>query len=174
MRAGYSCRSRLGVAVLRSPRHRLQKKPCSPASRNGPTWRPPVAAGDDANRRSIHDGIAAPFVIDRPMNGVIFRTYVERVLAPTDTRPTSAARARIRPLAWRITRSSLRAWLAAQARHGTPAGHLPRPPRVRRAMTAGRHAPRRGTTPTRGETEEACPRRRGQEGSARRIDPREG
>ncbi len=30
-----------------------------------------------------HDGITAPFVIDRPMNGVIFRTYVERVLAPT-------------------------------------------------------------------------------------------
>ena len=29
------------------------------------------------------DGITAPFVIDRPMNGVIFRTYVERVLAPT-------------------------------------------------------------------------------------------
>ena len=28
-------------------------------------------------------GITAPFVIDRPMNGVIFRTYVERVLAPT-------------------------------------------------------------------------------------------
>ena len=30
-----------------------------------------------------HDGITAPFVIDCPMNGVIFRTYVERVLAPT-------------------------------------------------------------------------------------------
>lgn len=30
-----------------------------------------------------HDRIAAPFVVDRPMNGVIFRTYVERVLAPT-------------------------------------------------------------------------------------------
>ncbi len=29
------------------------------------------------------DGITAPFVIDRPMNGVIFCTYVERVLAPT-------------------------------------------------------------------------------------------
>jgi transposase len=29
------------------------------------------------------DGITAPFVIDRPMNGVIFRTYVARVLAPT-------------------------------------------------------------------------------------------
>ena len=29
------------------------------------------------------DGITAPFVIGRPMNGVIFRTYVERVLAPT-------------------------------------------------------------------------------------------
>ncbi len=29
------------------------------------------------------DGITAPFVIDRPMNGVIFRTYVECVLAPT-------------------------------------------------------------------------------------------
>ncbi len=30
-----------------------------------------------------HDGIAAPFVIDRPMNGSILRTYVERILAPT-------------------------------------------------------------------------------------------
>ena len=30
-----------------------------------------------------HDSITAPFVIDRPMNGIIFRTYVERVLAPT-------------------------------------------------------------------------------------------
>ena len=30
-----------------------------------------------------HDGITAPFVIDRPINGLIFRTYVERVLAPT-------------------------------------------------------------------------------------------
>ena len=30
-----------------------------------------------------HDGITAPFVVDRPMNGVIFRTYVERALAPT-------------------------------------------------------------------------------------------
>jgi transposase len=30
-----------------------------------------------------HDGITAPFVVDRPMNGLIFRTYVERVLAPT-------------------------------------------------------------------------------------------
>ena len=30
-----------------------------------------------------HDGITAPFVVARPMNGVIFRAYVERVLAPT-------------------------------------------------------------------------------------------
>ena len=30
-----------------------------------------------------HDGITAPFVVDRPMNGAIFRIYVERVLAPT-------------------------------------------------------------------------------------------
>ncbi len=30
-----------------------------------------------------HDGITAPFVIDRPMNGAIFRTYVERCLAPS-------------------------------------------------------------------------------------------
>ena len=30
-----------------------------------------------------HDGITAPFVVDRPMNGIIFRVYVERVLAPT-------------------------------------------------------------------------------------------
>ena len=29
------------------------------------------------------DGVTAPFVIDRPMNGVIFRTYVEQCLAPT-------------------------------------------------------------------------------------------
>ena len=29
-----------------------------------------------------HDGITAPFVIDAPMNGVIFHTYVERVLVP--------------------------------------------------------------------------------------------
>ncbi len=29
------------------------------------------------------DGITAPFVIDCPMNGLIFRTYVARVLAPT-------------------------------------------------------------------------------------------
>ena len=30
-----------------------------------------------------YDGITAPLVVDRPMNGVIFRTYVARVLAPT-------------------------------------------------------------------------------------------
>lgn len=30
-----------------------------------------------------HDGITAPFVVDRPMNGAIFSIYVERVLAPT-------------------------------------------------------------------------------------------
>ncbi len=30
-----------------------------------------------------HDGITAPFVIDRPMNSLIFQTYVEQVLAPT-------------------------------------------------------------------------------------------
>lgn len=29
------------------------------------------------------DGITAPFVIDKPMNGRIFRVYVARVLAPT-------------------------------------------------------------------------------------------
>ncbi len=29
------------------------------------------------------DGITAPFAIDRPMNGAIFRVHVERVLAPT-------------------------------------------------------------------------------------------
>lgn len=32
-----------------------------------------------------HDGITAPFVVDCPMNGIIFRTYVEHVLAPTLT-----------------------------------------------------------------------------------------
>lgn len=30
-----------------------------------------------------YDGLTAPFVIDRAMNAVIFRTYVEHVLAPT-------------------------------------------------------------------------------------------
>ena len=30
-----------------------------------------------------HDAITAPFVIDGPMNGMIFEVYVERVLAPT-------------------------------------------------------------------------------------------
>ena len=30
-----------------------------------------------------HDAITAPLVVDRPINGVIFRIYVERVLAPT-------------------------------------------------------------------------------------------
>lgn len=30
-----------------------------------------------------HDGLIAPFVIDQPMNGVIFRAYVEQGLAPT-------------------------------------------------------------------------------------------
>ena len=30
-----------------------------------------------------HDGITAPFVIDRPMNGDIFRFWVERCLVPT-------------------------------------------------------------------------------------------
>lgn len=30
-----------------------------------------------------HNGITAPFVIDRPMNGAIFRAYVGQVLAPT-------------------------------------------------------------------------------------------
>ena len=29
------------------------------------------------------DGVAAPFVVDRPMNGAIFRTYVECCLVPT-------------------------------------------------------------------------------------------
>lgn len=29
------------------------------------------------------DGLIAPFVVDRPMNGVIFRAYVEQCLAPT-------------------------------------------------------------------------------------------
>ena len=29
------------------------------------------------------DAVTAPFVIDRPMNGTIFRAYVERCLAPT-------------------------------------------------------------------------------------------
>jgi transposase len=30
-----------------------------------------------------HDGMTAPFVIDKPMNGAIFLAYVEQVLAPT-------------------------------------------------------------------------------------------
>ena len=30
-----------------------------------------------------NEGITAPFVIDRAMNGTIFRTYVEKLLAPT-------------------------------------------------------------------------------------------
>lgn len=30
-----------------------------------------------------HDRITAPFVIDQPMNATIFKTYVERCLAPT-------------------------------------------------------------------------------------------
>jgi transposase len=30
-----------------------------------------------------HDAIVAPFVIDGPLDGTIFRTYVERCLAPT-------------------------------------------------------------------------------------------
>ena len=30
-----------------------------------------------------HDDITAPFVIDRPMNAAIFRTYIEHCLAPT-------------------------------------------------------------------------------------------
>jgi hypothetical protein len=30
-----------------------------------------------------YNGITAPFVIDHPMNGAIFRAYVEKVLAPT-------------------------------------------------------------------------------------------
>jgi transposase len=30
-----------------------------------------------------HDGITAPFVVDRPMNGTIFRLWVERCLVPT-------------------------------------------------------------------------------------------
>ena len=32
-----------------------------------------------------HDGITAPLVIDGPMNGTIFRAYVEQMLAPTLT-----------------------------------------------------------------------------------------
>ena len=32
-----------------------------------------------------NDAITAPFVIDRPMNGAIFRAYVEQCLAPTLT-----------------------------------------------------------------------------------------
>jgi len=30
-----------------------------------------------------HDAITAPFVIDEPMNGEIFRVYLERCLVPT-------------------------------------------------------------------------------------------
>jgi transposase len=30
-----------------------------------------------------HDAITAPFVIDGPINGLVFRTYVEKVLVPT-------------------------------------------------------------------------------------------
>ncbi len=30
-----------------------------------------------------HDAITAPLVIDRPMNGVIFKAYIEQMLAPT-------------------------------------------------------------------------------------------
>ena len=30
-----------------------------------------------------HDGITAPFVVDRPMNGAIFRLWVEQCLVPT-------------------------------------------------------------------------------------------
>ena len=30
-----------------------------------------------------HDRIDAPWLLDAPMNGVLFRTYVEKVLAPT-------------------------------------------------------------------------------------------
>jgi transposase len=30
-----------------------------------------------------HDRIAAPWLLDRPLNGAAFRTYVEHVLAPT-------------------------------------------------------------------------------------------
>jgi len=30
-----------------------------------------------------HDGITAPFVIDKPMNGPIFRAYLEQCLVPT-------------------------------------------------------------------------------------------
>src|ERR1700704_3061032 len=30
-----------------------------------------------------HNGITAPFVIDKPMNSLIFRTYLERCLVPT-------------------------------------------------------------------------------------------
>jgi hypothetical protein len=30
-----------------------------------------------------HDGLTAPFVINRPMNGTIFLAYVEQCLAPT-------------------------------------------------------------------------------------------
>jgi len=30
-----------------------------------------------------HDGLTAPFVIDRPMNGAIFLAYIEQCLAPT-------------------------------------------------------------------------------------------
>jgi len=30
-----------------------------------------------------HDRVVAPMVIDRPMNGAAFRTYVEQILAPT-------------------------------------------------------------------------------------------
>src|SRR5260370_33714253 len=31
------------------------------------------------------DAVTAPFVIDRPMNGLIFRTYLQRCLIPTLT-----------------------------------------------------------------------------------------
>ena len=30
-----------------------------------------------------HDGITAPWVIDGPINGAIFRAYVEEVLVPS-------------------------------------------------------------------------------------------
>ena len=79
-----------------------EKKLCTPPSRTGRTWPPRACDGRCAKGQRLvcpvphghwktttfiaglrHDAITAPLVIDRPMNGIIFKAYVEQMLAPT-------------------------------------------------------------------------------------------
>jgi hypothetical protein len=62
-----------------------------------------------------HDRIDAPWVVDGPINGELFRLYVEKVLIPTlkpgsrqSSQPQEQGRSRRDPGRWRKARAGLR------------------------------------------------------------------